>query len=88
MSLIVLLDSGPLGMITNPKISGIVGLGRDSTEFRKIILASVPAKLLQLRGEHPLSPKPSEWAVTWKRGIASGFELDLALDWKSPNSRR
>jgi hypothetical protein len=62
---------------------GIAGLGRYSTEFREIIFASVPAKLLQLSGERPLPAKPSEWGVAWELGIPSGFEFDLTHDWKS-----
>lgn len=64
-------------------IFSIVGLGRHSTEFRDLIFASAPAKLFQLRGERLLSAKPSECVVEWKLGIASGFELDFTLDWKS-----
>ena len=64
-------------------VFGIGGFGRHSTEFCDIILASVPAKLLQLRGERPLSTEPPEGIVTRKRGIASGLEPDFAHHWES-----
>ena len=58
-------------------------LGRHGTQFREITLSSITAELFQLRGERVLSAEPSERVVARKIGIASGFELDFTLDWKT-----
>jgi hypothetical protein len=64
-------------------IFGILSLGRYSTQFRKIILASVPAELLQLRGERSLAAKSPEGVMAWKLGITPRFKLDFGHGWKS-----
>lgn len=67
------------GFLTNHLcILGIVVICRRRAEFREIIFAALPTKLLQLRGQRPLYAKPTESIMVWKAGVGSGFELDLA----------
>jgi hypothetical protein len=50
---------------------------------REFLRRPLPAELLQLRGERPLSAELPEGIVARKLRIASGFELDFAHHWES-----